>query len=121
MILADTCVWVDHLRSGSSRLSKALEDGEVLCHPFVVGELTLGALRQRSEILSLLTELPQAIVATADETLSFILAAGLSGRGVGYVDGALLASARLTPGTVLWTLDRRLAKAAEDLGVGFAR
>ena len=119
MILVDTSVWVHHLQQGDVALAKLLTDGRVLCHPFVCGELALGHLKQRELILDALQNLPQAQVASAEETLTFISAHTLHGIGIGigYVDVHLLASTRLTPGVTLWTLDKRLAAAAERLGV----
>jgi hypothetical protein len=116
VILVDTSVWIDHLRRTNRRLTDLLESGDVLGHEFVRGELACGALRNRREILSLLGDLPQATVAAPDEALQFVEAHWLMGRGLGYVDVHLLASARLDHCT-LWTLDKRLADAAEALDV----
>jgi predicted nucleic acid-binding protein len=117
VILVDTSIWVDHLRGGNPRLAALLHDGSVLGHPFVIGELALGTLRNRLEILTELADLPQAIVATHAEVLAFIDRHALYGRGVGYVDVHILASARLTGGASLWTGDRRLHGVADALGV----
>ena len=116
MILADTSVWVEHLRRGSPRLSALLEEGRILCHPFIVGELACGNLRNRTEILSLLEALPCAAAAAHDETLQFVLLHELHGKGLGWIDVQLLASSRLT-GCTLWTKDKRLAAAARRLDV----
>jgi predicted nucleic acid-binding protein len=89
----------------------------VLGHPFVLGEIALGRLRDPALVLGLLADLPQAIVATDGEVLGFIRRHGLAGLGIGYVDAHLLAAARLTPDARLWTRDRRLAEAAERLGL----
>ena len=118
MVLVDTSVWIDHLRTGSRRLTEYLEQGGVLGHPWVTGELALGNLSQRSEILTLLGSLPQASMATPDEVLSLIDSDSLHGLGIGYVDAQLIAAARLTPGATLWTRDKRLAATAERLGIG---
>ena len=96
MILVDTSVWVDHLRAGNERLTALLSGGEVLGHPFVIGELALGNLRRRDAVLSDLRHLPQAVVAADEEVLHFIDRQRLFGRGIGYVDAHLLAAARLT-------------------------
>lgn len=119
MILVDTSVWVDHLRSGDRLLARLLDDSRVLSHPWVIGELALGGLRNRREVLDLLQDLPSASPATPAETLLLIEDSMLAGRGIGYVDVQLLAATRLTPDARLWTRDRRLAAAASDLGVGF--
>jgi predicted nucleic acid-binding protein len=118
MILVDTSVWVDHLRRRDAALARELDAGTVLVHPFVVGEIACGLLPRRAEILSLLAELPIASVAQHGEALVFIERHRLAGRGIGYVDVHLLASAALAPGTKLWTRDRRLAVAARDLRLG---
>jgi predicted nucleic acid-binding protein len=115
MILVDTSVWVDHLRVGEKTLSTLLDAGRVLAHSFVIGELALGRLRQRKAILSALRDLPQAIVASDAEVLLFIERHSLAGLGIGYVDAHLLASARLTAGSALWTRDKRLAGVAERM------
>ena len=116
MILADTSVWIAHFRDGSDDLERALESGEVLCHPHVVGELACGDLRNRDAILELLQALPRAIVATDDEVLACIERNRLHGTGLGYTDVHLLASALLTPSR-LWTLDRTLGREAKRLRV----
>lgn len=115
MILVDTSVWVDHLRAGDKKLTALLEVGRVLAHPFVIGELALGNLRQREIVLRALSDLPQASVATDTEVLHFIDRHALFGRGVGYVDAHLLAAVRLTAGAELWTNDRRLHSVADQL------
>ena len=117
MILADTSVWVDHLRAGDKALARLLEGGMILTHPFVIGELALGNLRQRGLVLAALSDLPQASLATDAEVLRFIDRNALFGRGIGYVDIHLLAAVRLTTGAALWTHDKRLRAAAERLRV----
>ncbi len=117
MILVDTSVWVDHLRKGEDRLAGLLNTGMVLAHPFVIGELALGYLSRREAVLSDLSNLPQAIVATDAEVLHFVDRHKLFGRGVGLVDVHLLAAVRLTAGTQLWTRDKRLNDIAVDLGL----
>jgi predicted nucleic acid-binding protein len=118
--LVDTSVWVDHLRSGNTALGRLLESGAVLGHPWVTGELCLGNLGRRSEVIRLLQGLPQAIVASDEEVLGFIDRESLAGAGIGYVDAQLLAATRLTPGASLWTGERRLTAVATRLGVAFA-
>jgi len=117
MTLVDTSVWVEHLRRGTSQLRDLLDGGVVWCHPFVAGELACGNLRNRVEILSLLAELPHTTVAQHDEVLELVDRHRLHGRGLGWIDAHLLASALLTHCT-LWTRDRALARAARDLGIG---
>lgn len=119
MILVDTSVWIGHLREGDPALAGWLNSGRVLTHPFVIGELALGHLRQRETVLGALSDLPLASLATDAEVLRFIGAHDLHGRGVGYIDAHLLAAARLTAGAELWTRDRRLHDVARRLGVAF--
>lgn len=108
VILADTSVWVEHFRSGEPRLQDLLNQGVVLMHPFVLGELACANLRRRREILAWLAALPAATAASDTEVLHFVQERQLSGRGIGWVDAHLLASARLSRAS-LWTLDKRLA------------
>jgi predicted nucleic acid-binding protein len=115
MILVDTSVWVAHLRAGEPDLAARLEAGEVLSHPFVIGELAMGNLRDRAGLLAALRNLPAAEVATDAEVQAFIDREALHGLGIGYVDAHLLASVRLTRDARLWTLDRRLAEVAMRL------
>jgi len=117
VILVDTSVWVDHLRVGDETLTGLLETGRVLVHPFVVGELVLGNLRQREAILGYLQDLPQVEVATKGEVLHFIERQDLAGLGIGYLDVHLLASTQLTSGSSLWTRDKRLSAVADQLGL----
>ena len=115
MILVDTSVWIDHLRANNAMLAGLLDAGHVLTHPYVLGELALGQIHQREVVLTALSDLPRAQVATHAEVVSFIERAALLGRGIGYVDVHLLAAARLTPGAVLWTKDARLHGVADVL------
>lgn len=117
MILADTSVWIDHLRSGDPQLSALLEAASVLTHPFVIGEIAMGNLRQRTAILSALGALPRAAVATEDEALRFIQDKQLAGLGIGYIDAHLLAATLLTASSTLWTRDQRLKSVAIRLNV----
>ena len=117
MILVDTSIWIDHLCTGDPELSERLRDGQVLGHPWVTGELAVGHLTRRSEILGLLHNLPQATVATDDEVLTLIDKRQLYGLGIGYVDAHLLASTALTPAARLWTRDKRLALVAVQHGL----
>ena len=116
MILVDTSVWIDHLRQGNTQLAAALEAVHVRVHPFVVGELACGTLRARAEVVGLLQALPPILVATDKEILFFMAEQNLMGRGIGYMDVHLLASARLG-GALLWTRDKRLHAVATELGM----
>ncbi|MEX0852605.1 MAG: type II toxin-antitoxin system VapC family toxin [Bauldia sp.] len=117
MILVDTSIWIDHLREGAPLLENLLAKERVMAHPFVIGELALGALRQREVFLQRVRELPSALVASHDEVLTLILGRGLSGSGIGYVDAHLIASVRMTPNARLWTRDQKLAAVVERLGL----
>ena len=117
MILVDTSVWIDHLRTGDPGLTALLEEAQVLAHPWVIGELALGQLSGRSEILGLLRNLPQATTATEAEVMNLIESQHLFGVGIGYVDAHLIAATLLTTDAGLWTRDKRLAAAADDLGI----
>ena len=117
MILADTSVWVDHLRASDKALVTLLDAGVVLAHPFVIGELALGNLSQREIVLKALADLPHASVATDAEALHFIERQALFGRGIGYIDAHLLAAVQLTAGTELWTKDKRLRAVAVQMGL----
>ncbi|MGI8627069.1 MAG: type II toxin-antitoxin system VapC family toxin [Geodermatophilaceae bacterium] len=117
MILVDTSIWIDHLRVGVPTLATLLEDGHVLAHPWVIGELALGQLSHRSEVLDLLSNLPRAQTATDVEVLDLVEHRHLFGLGIGYVDAHLLAATLLTTGAALWTRDQRLALAATHLGL----
>ena len=120
MILVDTSIWIDHWRNSDERLTRLLEACQVLVHPFVVGELALGKLLHRQQVLTALQDLPQATTATDAEVLGFIDRAALAGSGIGYIDAHLLAAVRLTPGSQLWTRDKRLLVAGVRLGLAYA-
>lgn len=117
MILIDTSIWVDHLRSDNKALSSLLNSDLVLMHPFIIGELALGSLRQRETVLTALSDLPFVNVATDAEVLKFIDRCALFGRGIGYIDIHLLAAVRLTSGTRFWTGDKKLHDIAVQLGL----
>jgi predicted nucleic acid-binding protein len=119
VILADTSVWVEHFRRHHAGLAGRLERGEIVCHPFVIGEISLGSLRKRDEVLGLMSELPVASLAPHEEVLALVKQRGLAGTGIGWVDAHLIASA-LEDGVFLWTLDRRLASAARALDLSRA-
>jgi len=116
MVLVDSSVWVSHFHAGNSELEALLNDGRVVCHSFIIGELACGNLKNRNEILSLLQSLPVAKQAEHKEVLQFIEVNQLMGKGIGYVDAHLLASATLT-GVQIWTKDKRLQEVSLKLGV----
>jgi len=118
MVLVDTSIWVSHFRGGDTKLKELLLNGRVVCHPFIVGELACGQLKNRKEILSLLEALPMAKIAEHEEVLHFIEKHRLIGIGLGYVDVHLLASALLS-GIPLWTKDKKLKEVAIRLNVSY--
>ena len=115
-MLVDTSIWVEHLRHGRLGLVSLLNRSEVQCHPFIIGELACGSIGRRSEVLQLLGRLPSVPVVENEEVMTFVERHRLMGRGVGWVDVHLLASAALA-GVPLWTADRRLAAIARSLGI----
>ncbi len=118
MVLVDTSVWVAHLRTGNIGLETLLNDGHVVCHPFIIGELACGNLKNRSEILSLLQAFAMATQVDYEEVVQFIDNYRLMGKGLGYIDMHLLASAILTH-IPLWTLDKRLKDVSSTLGIKY--
>ena len=117
MILVDTSIWIDHLRKTDHQLSFLLNNGNVITHTAVIGELACGNLKNRQIFLSLLSQLPKAKHATDDEVLFFIETNKLMGKGIGYIDAHLLASTALTQSASLFTKDKRLKKSAQSLGL----
>lgn len=120
MILVDTSIWIDHLRAADVGLTLLLEQGAVLAHPWITGELALGNLANRHEVLRLLNQLSPAVVAGDAEILQLIDSHVLAGTGIGYVDAQLIAATLLTDGASLWTRDRRLVEVAVRLGIAAA-
>lgn len=118
MILFDTSAWVDHFGPASYTLTPWLRAGQVLMHPFVLGEIALCSLTRRAQTLRDLALLPQAAQASDEEVLWLIEAHGLFSRGIGLVDAHLLASVLIMPGTQLGTFDKRLARIASELEAG---
>ncbi|WP_213271146.1 type II toxin-antitoxin system VapC family toxin [Hyphomonas sp.] len=116
MILADSSIWIDHLHKTDARLVGLLINGQIQVHPHVIGELALGSIRKREEFLDMLVRLPMAFPASHGEVLSLVEQKKLYARGIGYSDAHLITSSLLTPGTSLWTRDRRLADVARELG-----
>jgi predicted nucleic acid-binding protein len=120
MILADTSVWADHLRSPDAVMASCLEVGEITLHAFVIGELAIGSMPRYGAVLAALQKLPQIGVARSTEVLTFVWENKLMGTGIGFVDAHLLASTKLAPDTQLWTRDKRLRRAAESMGIASA-
>lgn len=118
MVLVDTSVWVSHLRDGNAELARLLNDGQVMCHPFIIGELACFNIKNRSDVLSLLRLLPVIAQAGHREALHFIEQNQLMGKGLGYVDIHLSASARLA-GVSIWTLDQRLDRVNRQLKLSY--
>jgi predicted nucleic acid-binding protein len=117
MILADTSVWIDHLRHGDKELTGLLETGAVCMHPFIISEILLGSISNRNTIQKMLGEMPQVTTARDREVLFFINTHKVYGRGIGWIDTHLLVSAKLSGGRV-GTRDKRLVAGAGELGVG---
>jgi predicted nucleic acid-binding protein len=120
VILLDTSVWIDHTRQNNNHLFDLFKQGKILIHPFMIGEVALGSLRDHDMIITSLLEMPRSQVATEAEVLSLIRNRFLAGSGIGYVDAHLLASARLMPETLLWTREKRLKRVAEVMGIAYA-
>ena len=116
MILVDTSVWIEHFRAGNDHLKALLFHEQVLCHPFIVGELACGTLEKRGEILRMLKALPEAHFSEHEEVMSFIETHRLYGHGIGWVDAHLLASTLLTR-CAIWSFDKPLRRAAAALNV----
>ena len=121
MILVDTSVWVDHLRSGNTQLSHLLNTTQVVMHPMIIGELACGHLRNRHSLISLWQTLPSITEASHAEALVLLNAHELMGKGIGFIDLHLLAATLLAPGTLLWTMDKRLNGIAQQRSVSFAK
>lgn len=114
-VLVDTSVWVGHFKQRNERLVALLEEGRVVCHPYVVVEVACGTPPNRRDIIALLGELESTPVATPDEVLHMVERHKLSGRGYGFVDMSLLASALLSDQVQIWTADKRLELLASEL------
>jgi predicted nucleic acid-binding protein len=132
LILADTSIWIDHLRAGNKEMGKQLNQGHIVIHPSIIAELALGllekrtlekrtlekrTLEERTKTLALLDWLPQVRVAQLSEVRQMIEARRLYSLGIGLTDAHLIASVFINSSTLLWTRDKRLRKAAEDLGI----
>jgi predicted nucleic acid-binding protein len=120
MILADTAVWIAHRRTGDATLQRFLAARQVFGHPLIVGELAVGGLRDRTDFLRAMDDLPRPVIANDDEVRRFIEVHKLFGRGVGYIDLHLLLSVRLTQEALLWTRDKRLHEIAQEMSIAFS-
>jgi predicted nucleic acid-binding protein len=117
MILVDTSVWIDHFRQRNDVFYDLLLNEQIVTHRFIIGELAMGSLKDRKQILVDISKLPKAVAADDKEVLALVENLRIYARGIGYVDAHLLASARLTASVSLWTRDRRLVEVAEEIGV----
>jgi predicted nucleic acid-binding protein len=117
LILADTSIWIDHLRSENREMRKHLQQGNIVIHPFIIAELALGSLQQRTKTLALLDFLPQVRMPNLAEVRLMIEARRLYSMGIGLIDAHLIASVFVNTPVVLWTRDKPLRKVAEDLGI----
>jgi predicted nucleic acid-binding protein len=120
MILVDTSVWIDHFRNGNKLLADLLTNSDVCAHPFVAGELACGNLKNRKNILNLLSKLTPVFIADNQEALHFIEQNHLMGKGLGLVDIHLLASCAISD-ALLWTLDKRLSTIAHQMHLEYKR
>ena len=118
MVLVDTSIWIDHFKNGNNQLIKLLDNGEVFCHPLIIGELACGNISNRSEIISLLQSLPMLDVVGQEELLFFIEKNQIMGTGLGFVDAHLIATAILA-GIPLWTEDKKLKQVCSLLSIDF--
>jgi len=117
MILADTSIWVDHLRNRNSEIEKCLSRGQIVMHPFIVAEISLGSLHNRQKTLDDMEALLEVKVASLNEVRQMIEAHALYSKGIGLTDAHLIASCLITPGTQLWTRDSALKRVAAALGI----
>lgn len=119
MVIVDTSIWIDHLGKADERLQQLLLNGQVLMHPYIIGELACGNLKPRGEILDMLAMLPAAPLAQDHEVLYFLEANQFYGQGIGYVDAHILSSVALLRTATLWTRDKRLGNLAQKIGLAF--
>jgi predicted nucleic acid-binding protein len=117
LILADTSIWIDHLRSENEEMRKHLQRGDIVIHPFIIAELALGSLPQRAKTLALLDLLPQVRMPQLSEVRLMIESRRLYSMGIGLIDAHLIASVFVNSATVLWTRDKPLRKVAEGFGI----
>jgi predicted nucleic acid-binding protein len=116
VILVDTSIWIDHFRHGDAELRRIIHDDRLLCHPFIVGELALGSLRERDAVIAFLAAQREATIATHSEVMTTIDRYAIFSMGIGYTDVHLLTSTLLDRRSSLWTRDKRLAAAAQKVG-----
>ena len=119
MILVDTSIWIDHLRFPDQLLGRLITLDQVLIHPLVIGEISMGSLARRSVVLSNLQSLPSISVADHKEVMALTERRQFFGKGIGFIDAHLLASLHLTPGTKLWSRDKRMAAIAASMDLAF--
>lgn len=117
MILADTSIWIDHFRFSDPELQRRLSNDEIVMHPFVVGELALGPLPDRTKVLAYLDHLPQLRPAQQSEVRQMVENRSLHNRGIGLIDAHLIAATLIATGTQLWTRDGSLRRVAQRLGI----
>jgi predicted nucleic acid-binding protein len=117
VILADTSIWIDHFRLGDKELRNALNQGQIVIHPWIIAELALGSLRERSKTLAMLDRLPQVRAAQSSELRAMIESRRLYSSGIGLTDAQLIASVLISSPALLWTRDRQLRRVAESLGI----
>jgi len=120
MVLVDTSIWIDHFRNSNDQLVELLNDGEVFCHPFIIGELACGNIKNRKKIIAALQALPQSSIIEHNEIMIFIEKNKIIGKGLGYIDVAILASSLVT-GIPLWTLDRKLNDMATKFKINHSK
>ncbi len=120
MVLVDTSIWIDHFRNSNDQLVELLNDGEVFCHPFILGELACGNIKNRKEIIAALKALPQSSLIEHDEIMIFIENNKIMGKGLGYIDVAILASSLVTD-IPLWTFDQRLNAIAKKFKLNHSK
>jgi predicted nucleic acid-binding protein len=121
MVLVDTSVWIRSLFGQApyvTELGRLLGRDEVAGHELVYGELLIGDRGGRKQFLSSYERMHQASMVPHHEVVAFVRHRNLHGRGVGWIDVHLLASA-LAERLQLWTTDRYLAAMAKDLGVAY--
>lgn len=117
MILADTSVWIDFLRQSGEEMRNLLADGQIVMHPFIVAEVSLGSMRNRRKVIEELDSLREVSVAQLGEVRQMIEDHTLYSKGIGLTDAHLLASCLLTPGIALWTRDAAMGRAAKSMGI----